>query len=61
MSAPLRDRFGIISKLNYYTEEELETIVKRTSKVLGMKITEEAALELAKRSFHLWKTLSLQW
>lgn len=50
LSAPLRDRFGIISKLNYYTEEELEKIVKRTSKVLEMDITIEAAKELAKRS-----------
>ena len=50
LSAPLRDRFGIISKLNYYTEEELYQIVKRTSRVLGMPIEDEAAHELAKRS-----------
>ena len=50
LSAPLRDRFGIISKLNYYTEEELYQIIKRTSKVLNMSIEDEAALELAKRS-----------
>ena len=50
LSAPLRDRFGIISKLNYYTEEELFQIIKRTSRVLNMKIEEEAARELAKRS-----------
>ena len=50
LSAPLRDRFGIISKLNYYTEEELFQIVKRTSRVLGMPIEDEAARELAKRS-----------
>lgn len=50
LSAPLRDRFGIISKLNYYTEEELYQIIKRTSKVLNMPIEDEAALELAKRS-----------
>ena len=50
LSSPLRDRFGIISKLNYYTEEELFKIVKRTSKVLKTDITDEAALELAKRS-----------
>ena len=50
LSAPLRDRFGIISKLNYYTEEELTTIVKRTSRVLDMKIDDDAAAELAKRS-----------
>lgn len=50
LSSPLRDRFGIISKLNYYTEEELFKIIKRTSKVLKTEITDEAAHELAKRS-----------
>ena len=50
LSSPLRDRFGIISKLNYYTEEELFLIIKRTSRVLKTPITDEAANELAKRS-----------
>ena len=50
LTGPLRDRFGIINKLNYYTEEELKKIAIRTSKVLGCEITEEAALELARRS-----------
>ena len=50
LSAPLRDRFGIVSKLNYYTDEELYQIVKRTSRVLNMPIEEQAAMELAKRS-----------
>ena len=50
LSAPLRDRFGIISKLNYYTEEELYQIIKRTSRVLNMAIEDDAAHELAKRS-----------
>lgn len=50
LSSPLRDRFGIISKLNYYTEEELYDIAKRTAKVLNADITDEAAHELAKRS-----------
>ena len=50
LSSPLRDRFGIISKLNYYTEEELYLIVKRTSRVLKTTITDEAARELARRS-----------
>lgn len=50
LSSPLRDRFGIISKLNYYTEDELFQIVKRTSKVLKTEITDEAARCLAKRS-----------
>ena len=50
LSSPLRDRFGIISKLNYYTDDELYKIVKRTSRVLGMPIEDDAAMELAKRS-----------
>ena len=50
LSAPLRDRFGIISKLNYYTDEELYQIIKRTSRVLNMAIEDDAAMELAKRS-----------
>lgn len=50
ISAPLRDRFGITSKLSYYTEDELYQIICRTSKVLGMPIEDEAARELAKRS-----------
>ena len=50
LSSPLRDRFGIIAKLNYYTEEELYQIIKRTSKVLDTPITDDAARELAKRS-----------
>lgn len=50
LSSPLRDRFGIVSKLQYYTIEELSTIIKRTSRVLDMPISDEAAKELAKRS-----------
>ncbi|MBQ3306990.1 MAG: Holliday junction branch migration DNA helicase RuvB [Bacilli bacterium] len=50
LSSPLRDRFGIVSKLQFYTVEELTDIVKRTSRVLEMPITEDAAVELAKRS-----------
>ena len=50
LSSPLRDRFGIISKLNYYNEDELYLIVKRTSRVLDTEITDEAARELARRS-----------
>jgi len=50
LTSPLRDRFGIISKLNYYTEEELTKIVKRTSRVLNSPIDDQAAIELAKRS-----------
>ena len=50
LTSPLRDRFGIVCKLKYYTTEELQEIVMRTSRVLNMKITKDAALEIAKRS-----------
>ena len=50
LSAPLRVRFGIISKLKFYTTEELTEIIKRTSRVLDMPIDDNAAVELAKRS-----------
>ncbi len=50
ISSPLRDRFGIVSKLNYYSEDELVGIIKRTSKVLSMEIDDDAARELACRS-----------
>lgn len=50
LSSPLRDRFGIISKLNFYTEDELYQIIKRTSRVLDTPITDDAARELVKRS-----------
>jgi Holliday junction DNA helicase RuvB len=50
LSSPLRDRFGIVSKLEYYTLDELSAIVKRTSKVFGMDIDETAKVEVAKRS-----------
>ena len=50
LTSPLRDRFGIINKLNYYTEDELMSIAKRTGRVLGVEITDDAAHELARRS-----------
>ena len=50
LTSPLRDRFGIVNKLQYYTEEELTNIIKRTSKVLETEIEDAAALELASRS-----------
>lgn len=50
LSSPLRDRFGIVSKLQFYTIEELQEIIKRTSRVLEMPITIDAAKELASRS-----------
>ncbi len=50
LTGPLRDRFGIVSRLNFYTEDELKDIVLRTSRVLKSPINEDAAYELAKRS-----------
>lgn len=50
LSSPLRDRFGIICKLNYYSDEELASIVKRTSNIVGVPVEDDASLELAKRS-----------
>ncbi len=49
ISSPLRDRFGIISKLNYYSDNELFQIIKRTSRVLGMEIESDSAKEISKR------------
>ena len=49
ISSPLRDRFGIVSKLQYYSEDELLKIVMRTSRVLEMPIEEDAARLIAKR------------
>ena len=50
LTAPLRSRFGIAEKLNYYDIDECVQIVKRTAKVLNTTIEEDAALEIAKRS-----------
>ena len=50
LTGPLRDRFGIVSRLNFYNEEELTKIVQRTSRVLDCEIDENAAIELARRS-----------
>jgi len=50
LSAPLRDRFGIVSKLEYYTNEQLELIVERTARVLKVEIEKEAVTEIARRS-----------
>ena len=50
LSSPLRDRFGITCKLNYYTVEELTRIVKRSAKVLDLVIDDDAAEVIAKRS-----------
>ena len=50
LSTPLRDRFGIVSKLELYDDKDLMTIVTRSSDILGIDIDEDAALEIAKRS-----------
>ncbi|RYM06832.1 Holliday junction branch migration DNA helicase RuvB [Sporolactobacillus sp. THM7-7] len=50
LSPPLRDRFGVISRLQFYTPEELSLIVRRTASVLGTEISEDACLEIARRS-----------
>jgi Holliday junction DNA helicase RuvB len=50
LSAPLRDRFGVVSRLEYYTEEELAYIVSRTSDLLNVGIVGEASSEIARRS-----------
>ncbi len=50
LSAPLRERFGVVFKLNFYTEEDLSNIARRTSRVYETKIEEDAVYELARRS-----------
>ena len=50
LSAPLRDRFGVINRLEYYNEEQLQSIVKRTGIVYETPIDDQASLELARRS-----------
>ena len=50
LTAPLRDRFGVVHHLEFYTEKELQTIVIRSAAVLGVQIDNRGALEIAKRS-----------
>ena len=50
LSAPLRDRFGVVNRLEFYNVGELMTIIIRSANVLGVSIDDEGALELAKRS-----------
>ncbi|MCR5367474.1 MULTISPECIES: Holliday junction branch migration DNA helicase RuvB [Eubacterium] len=50
LSAPLRDRFGVVSRLEFYNVSELMQIIIRSAKVLGIEIDEEGAFELARRS-----------
>lgn len=50
LTSPLRDRFGVISRLDFYRPEELELIVTRAAHILGVEITKEGSLEIAGRS-----------
>ena len=50
LTSPLRDRFGVIFRLDFYSPQELSAIVSRASKILGVTLTPEAALEIGKRS-----------
>ncbi len=50
LTTPLRDRFGVMLKLELYTPEELATIVKRSASILGLEITDDGAFEIASRS-----------
>lgn len=50
LSSPLRDRFGIISRLEFYTPQDLARIVLRTARILGVPISEKGALEIGRRS-----------
>ncbi len=50
LSAPLRDRFGVVHRLEFYTVEELKQIILRSAKMLNVEIDEKGAIELAKRS-----------
>ncbi len=50
LTTPLRDRFGIPVRLNFYTHDELELVVKRAAKLLGLGISSDGAIEIARRS-----------
>ena len=50
LTAPLRDRFGVVNHLEFYTNEELKTIIMRSAGVLGVEIDPDGAMELARRS-----------
>jgi holliday junction DNA helicase RuvB len=50
LSSPLRDRFGVISRLEFYTDDELAFIVRRSARILNIAISDAASLELARRS-----------
>jgi Holliday junction DNA helicase RuvB len=50
ISSPLRDRFGLVNRLDFYDQKEIERIVKRSAKILGIEIDPEGAREVATRS-----------
>ncbi len=50
LAAPLRDRFGVISRLEYYNEQDLLTIIRRSAKIFDVRLEEEGAVEISRRS-----------
>ena len=50
LTSPLRDRFGIVDRLNFYNQEEMSRIVKRSARILGIEIEEEGMFEIARRA-----------
>ncbi|MSY18588.1 MAG: Holliday junction branch migration DNA helicase RuvB, partial [Actinobacteria bacterium] len=50
ITGPLRDRFGLVARLDFYHDDELESIVRRTASIVGVGITEQGAWEIARRS-----------
>ena len=50
LTAPLRDRFGVVQRLEFYTEKELQTIIIRSAGVMGVEVDENGAMEMARRS-----------
>ncbi len=50
LTAPLRDRFGVIHHLEFYTQEELQTIIRHSARILGVEIDTQGAAELARRA-----------
>lgn len=50
LTSPLRDRFGVVLRLEFYSAEELKEIIKRSSKILGITTDEDAAMEIARRA-----------
>jgi len=50
LTSPMRDRFGVVSRLDYYSPDDLYLIVQRSARILGVEITEDGAREIARRS-----------